>query len=203
MTEARWLALMEKLGLPRNVEMYQKLVSLYSQQHRAYHTAGHISACLEHLDAIKHSIESPDLLELALWFHDAIYQPFSSINEQDSADLAEQFLVDNRVNSDSIQSVVDLIMVTIHNASPTSGDASIMVDIDLTILGAQPKIYAGFEAAVRREYRRVPNFIFRRNRRKLLRQFLDRNRIYQHDDFHHKLESQARENLARAIRDLS
>jgi len=202
-SEARWWSLMQRLGLAPSLDMYRELLRLYGEPHRAYHNFEHIAACLRHLDDVRESAEKPDELELAIWFHDAIYKPFSGSNELDSAVLAADFLEENKAGEGTVANVHALIMATVHDASPSPGDSSLMVDIDLSILGARPEVYGVFEQAVRQEYRRVPGPIFRRKRRKLLQQFLDREKIYQHPHFFEKLEVQARRNLAAAIDTLS
>jgi predicted metal-dependent HD superfamily phosphohydrolase len=203
MSDPRWRSLMEALGFPPCLDMYEKLCRFYGERHRAYHTMEHIDACLRHLEAVWDDAEQPAQLELAIWFHDAIYKPFSVSNEADSAKLASEFMTTNQAGEATIEGVHELIMATIHDATPKPGDASLMVDIDLSILGAPAEVYADFERAVRKEYKRVPSFVFRRNRRKLLLQFLDRERIYQHPYFFDRLEALARSNLSSAVQALS
>ena len=104
-------------------------------------------------------------------------------------------------NKEAVQSVYDLIMATQHNdeASSITEDAKLLVDIDLTILGATPEVYDEFESNVRKEYRLIPSFIYRKKRKELLASFLDNSSIYQTDYFRDKYESTARDNLSRVI----
>jgi predicted metal-dependent HD superfamily phosphohydrolase len=92
-----------------------------------------------------------------------------------------------------------LIMATVHDAPALTKDASLLIDIDLAILGVQPQAYETFEKAVRKEYRFVPAFIYRKKRAEILKQFLSRERIYQNEPFASQLEAQARINLTQAI----
>ncbi|MNC84702.1 hypothetical protein D3C83_02620 [compost metagenome] len=94
-------------------------------------------------------------------------------------------------------------MVTEHNAATMTKDESILVDIDLSILGADVETYAAFEEAVRNEYRMVPMLIYRRKRTEILNGFLKRPRIYQNEPFFSEREQQARINLSNAISKLS
>ena len=141
-------------------------------------------------------------MALAFWFHDAIYNAFKSDNEKKSADWAKQFMKDNHASQDQIDCVEALIMATCHNAHILTGDAQILVDIDLSILGTSPEIYKVYEINIRKEYHWVPSFIFKPKRRALLQNFLDRPRIYGSGIFYNKLETQARINLSKAIDDL-
>lgn len=198
-----WEALMGSWGLSGNDEMYSSLVNAYAERHRAYHTYEHIEACLRQLDDSMSEAEHPDEVELAIWFHDVVYKPYSSNNEADSAKMASKFLRQNQVQNDKIGRVEDLILATIHSEEPQIGDLSLIVDIDLSILGAPAKVYDWFETAVRSEYKYVPSFVFKRGRKKLLEGFLSRDRIYQNESFFNRLEHQARQNLYRAIGNLS
>ena len=94
------------------------------------------------------------------------------------------------------------IMATCHLAPSVGGDSSLVVDIDLAILGATPSRYDEFERDVRREYRWVPGFIYNPKRAEILQSFLDRPRIYHWEPTYERFEQNARMNLTRAIRAL-
>ena len=65
--------------------------------------------------------------------------------------------------------VADLILATKHAAVPTDADARLVVDIDLSILGSAEERFDRYERDVRREYRWVPGFIYRRKRAEAFR----------------------------------
>lgn len=203
MNKARWLALMDKLGFVDNLATFEKLQANYQQRNRHYHNSQHIDAMLRHLDEVSEWVDDPLALELAVYFHDAIYRIFSATNEQDSADMAVDFLTKNSVNETFITKVHDLILVTLHAAVPLQHDERVMVDMDLSILGCSERGYQDFENRVRREYRMIPSFIYRKKRVALLTQFLQRPRIYSHDYCYEKFEAPARINLANAIKQLA
>lgn len=194
-----WHELMQTFGLSENNETYHKLVKAYSEKHRAYHTIEHIAACFGHLDDVVHYVDNPHEIKLALWFHDVIYNPFSGRNEEDSAEFAKQFLLQNSVSQDVVQRIYDLIILTKEHGSPAASDEKFMLDIDLSILGTKPDIYSQFEKDVRKEYEWVPSFVFKKKRKKILENFLNRQRIYQTSYFTEKLEAQAKKNIAWAI----
>lgn len=195
---------MTAFGLAENRLTYDALIKAYAEKHRAYHTFDHIAACLSHFDAVKDQIDHPLEVELALWFHDAIYKPFSSSNEKDSAIWAQEFFELNAYEDEEVvDRIFDLIMVTEHSGATKTGDEELMIDIDLSILGTAPETYDQFEKNVRFEYKRVPGFMFRKKRKEILSEFLVRDRIYHDVYFHNKLEAQARINLITAIERLS
>jgi predicted metal-dependent HD superfamily phosphohydrolase len=180
----------------QNAEAFAALVAAYSETARHYHTLEHLEACLGHLDSCAHLTDFFHEVELALWFHDAVYKPLSSENESKSAKWAESFLADNGASMEQISRVRSLVMATKHEQEPNTQDESILQDIDLSILGADPETYTDFEKGVRSEYRLVPSFIFRKKRADLLGRFLARPQIYQNEPFRSSLEAQARKNVA-------
>src|SRR5690554_6317807 len=107
---------MEAWGFEPNRKTFESLMSAYSSKGRHYHTTEHISACLRHLDGCVDDLESCREVEIALWFHDAIYNPLSSSNEKGSADWAASFLSESGATDEDAGRVHRLIMVTEHNA---------------------------------------------------------------------------------------
>ena len=202
MEKSAWLDLMKRLGFDGNIETYLKLLSLYDEKHRYYHNSNHIGATLKYLFQSKHLASDYDALEISIWFHDAIYKIFSSSNELDSANWATEFLKNNNAHYEFISKVHRLIMVTLHDALPCDNDESLMVDIDLSILGCSVELYDKFEVWVRKEYRLIPGFIYKRKRKDILKGFLARERIYSHEFFFDKFESSARKNIRNAINNL-
>jgi predicted metal-dependent HD superfamily phosphohydrolase len=202
MDKTKWLELMIRMGIDNNIHTYNELVSNYNQKHRHYHNVKHIEAVLEHLTHAKHLVKDYNALEIALWFHDAIYKIFSSTNELDSANWASKFLENNGVSKEFSNMVHSLIMATLHNAISINSDEKLMVDIDLSILGSSAKTYLLFESWIRKEYRLIPGFIYRKKRKEILTKFLERERIYSHEYFYEKLESAARINMVNAIENL-
>ena len=198
----RWMQLMSAFDLEANQETYDKLIAAHGDKHRAYHTLEHIEACFRHLDGLGLSHPAASEIELSFWFHDAIYKPFSSTNEEDSAEWAKAFMTQNKLPSDCIKRVFDLIILTKTHSNPQNQDAAIMLDIDLSILGAPPNVYDQYEKNIRIEYKRVPFFLYKKKRKEILQSFLDMERIYTHEPFFEKWEARARANLIKAVADL-
>jgi predicted metal-dependent HD superfamily phosphohydrolase len=90
-------------------------------------------------------------------------------------------------------------MATRHEAVPADVDAQVLVDVDLSILGAEPARFDQYEAQVREEYGWVPGPIYRHKRKAILESFLTRAAIYNTSRFVERYERQARANLARAL----
>ncbi|MEM6569536.1 MAG: N-methyl-D-aspartate receptor NMDAR2C subunit [Planctomycetota bacterium] len=199
-TRARWSELVQRMGLALDgAAEFDRIEAAHAERHRAYHTAVHIDDCLGRLDEARALCDEPDEIEFALWLHDAVYRTRRGGSEEESARWATDLLERGGADEARRGRVHALILVTCHDAVPPPGDASVMVDIDLSILGAPTERFDAYEDEVRREYRWVPGPLFRSKRVEILRSFLDRDRIYATDRFHDALEARARENVARSI----
>ena len=198
----RWLGLMERLDLPPAQTTFEELARAYSAASRHYHNAAHIAHCLAELDAAAAQVPDADALELALWFHDAVYDSRSASNETGSARWAADFLAASQAPRELRAEVVALILATRHQPGHLSPAQRWMVDIDLAILGSDRPRFSVYEQAIRQEYIWVPDPIFREKRVALLRDFLDRPVLYVTDHFRAQYEAQARLNLAWAIGEL-
>lgn len=199
-TRERWQALMDGLGLQGAPETCARLVAAWSEPHRHYHTLDHLEDCLEQLDRVSASVPEPGDAELALWFHDAVYDPRSTTNERDSARWAADFLREMGASCGRVYAVHAHVMATRHGAADvTRATSRWVVDVDLSILGREAAVYDRFEVAVRREYAWVPADVFRRRRAALLRSFLERDQLYETTSMRAAFEHRARSNLERAI----
>ena len=191
----RWHATWSGLGLAPPGGLYERLCARYRERHRAYHTLQHLDECFRHFDAARPLAAHPFEVELALWFHDAVYEPRASDSEERSAAWAAQALGAAGAARDRSERVSRLVLATKHAAAGDSPDHAVLLDVDLSILGAPRPRFAEYESQVRREYDWVPEDAYRRVRAALLERFLERARVYATDFFAERLEARARANL--------
>ncbi|AMO21873.1 hypothetical protein GCM10027034_21070 [Ramlibacter solisilvae] len=197
---AAWRALWIELGARQPDEaLHQRLVACWSEKHRRYHTLQHLLEIFELFVQVRTDARRPAEIGLALWFHDAFYDPRREDNEERSAEWARDSVRQAGLPEDIAQRVYELVMATRHEALPTDPDAQLLVDIDLAILGAERARFEQSDAQVREEFAHVAEPEYRRGRKQVLRGFLDRPRLYSTDRFHAMLESRARENLQRSL----
>lgn len=202
--QLRWPQLWSLLGIDvSNTNSLVELQAQYAESHRAYHTLQHIAECLQHFDAVQQLIQSPVEVELALWYHDVIYDTHRNDNEEASAQWAERALFDAAVAEAITQRVTNLITLTKHVAEPVDEDGAFLLDIDLAILGASPMRFAEYEMQVRQEYAWVSWPAFCRGRAKILQSFLQRTWIYRTTFFQKCFETQARLNLTASLAKLN
>lgn len=198
----RWLRLWQSIGISGNAApWYKKLTRAYSEPQRHYHNQQHIAECLAEFDTAKHLVQEPEAVELALWFHDAVYDPKAGDNEEQSAAMAVDCL-EAGGQSKLAATVSSLVMATKSHTTEAGPDAALLVDVDLSILGKSEHRFSEYEAQIREEYRWVPGLVFRPKRAEILQRFLDRKRIYTTDLFASKYEEPARRNLENSIRKL-
>lgn len=179
--------------------LYEQLLQAYSEPQRHYHTLQHLTECLQLCRNSAHLAQHAGEIDMALWFHDAVYDVHAHDNEARSADWAVTALQAAGVSSEIQTRVHALIMVTEHTAAPLAGDAALLVDIDLAILGDTPARFAEYEQQIRQEYAWVPQDVFMEKRHAVLQGFLGRPQIYSTAFFQQQREAQARSNVQTAL----
>lgn len=180
-------------------QVHAELLCRYSEAHRAYHTLQHLRECLTLRSELAVPCTAPAEIDIALWFHDAIYEPARGDNELRSAQWQDEVAAAAGLDQDVRRRLQGLVMVTRHTAAPTTPDEALLVDIDLSILGATAGRFAEYERQVRQEYRLVPEWLYRRKRREILAGFLGRDAIYSTDECRRRFEARARLNLQGSI----
>jgi predicted metal-dependent HD superfamily phosphohydrolase len=203
--KSHWWELLDKYGANESDKerTFRSLAEKYSSKGRAYHNLSHIRDLLKFSDSFKSAIKDYDAVCFAIWFHDVIYDTKKSDNEEKSAELAVKILTELKVPDEIRDRARDMILATKkHYPEGTSEDTGLFLDLDLSILGSPEEVYNQYSKAIREEYSWVPGFMYRRNRKKVLNNFLTREKIYFTDDMASRFESQARLNIKNEIKTL-
>ncbi|MFG2501719.1 hypothetical protein ACGFSB_26355 [Streptomyces sp. NPDC048441] len=176
------------------------LLARWAEPQRRYHTTAHLTAVLDHIDVLEEHADDPELVRLAAWFHDAVYAPDRSTNEERSARLAERALPEAGLTAGQTAEVARLVRLTItHDPADDDPNGETLCDADLAILAAAPDAYAAYAAAVREEYSFVPDEDFRAGRAAVLRQLIALPRLFRTPYGAARWEGPARANLATEI----
>jgi predicted metal-dependent HD superfamily phosphohydrolase len=186
-------------------QAFDQLLGHYREPHRRYHTVKHLWHVLTTADELLGSVPAPDpaAVRLALFFHDAVYDPRSSANEATSAKLARRVLDDLGVARGRVEEVVAMVEATAtHETGPRDLDLAVVNDADLAVLAGTPAVYAAYVNGVRAEYSHVDDEGWRSGRTQVLRRFLDRARIYATAPMQAN-EARARANLAAELAGLT
>ena len=122
------------LGVARpDEQLFAEVMGRYAEPHRSYHTTRHLDECFAKLDEARQHADRFYEIELALWFHDAVYDVRASDNEERSASWAQAAMSAAGLDTTVDVRVRDLILATRHDVSPPAGDAALLVDVDLAI----------------------------------------------------------------------
>jgi predicted metal-dependent HD superfamily phosphohydrolase len=198
---ANWTEAWRALGIAAAPDpaLCLELQRRYGEPQRHYHTMQHLGECLTWFEREKALAERPGEVALALWFHDAIYDVHAHDNEARSADWSREAMRAAGANEEAAERIHALVMATRHDAVPEGRDAELLIDIDLSILGAEPARFAEYERQVHAEYAFVPDEVRLPRRRAILQRFLDRPAIFATPRMHALLEARARTNLQQSI----
>jgi predicted metal-dependent HD superfamily phosphohydrolase len=197
---ARWKALWTHLAasIP-SADNFREIVAAHSEAHRHYHTLEHVLDCLHVFDQFEHLAARPAEIEVALWFHDAVYDTQRKDNEEASARWAVRILKSVGVEKDAVDRIRRMILATRHEEPPGTPDEALALDIDLSILGREPDEFAAYQEQVRREYAWVPDNAYHRARAGILNRFLERESIFRRPEVRAKYERAARSNIESSL----
>lgn len=184
------------------------LSALYAAEGRHYHNLAHIEAMLALAGEYRGLLGDFEAVEAAIWFHDAVYDSKAKDNEAQSAVLAEKELA-GRADPSRLGRIAAMIVATATHQLPrfddatATRDASLFLDMDLSILGAAPDAFDAYERSIRREYDWVEEPMWRAGRSAVLKNFLARPQIFHSEEFRRRFEPQARLNMARSLEALA
>ena len=183
--------------------LFDKMIVRYDEPHRYYHTRKHILDCIESWEQVYEvELKHPHAVALALYYHDVVYDTHRGDNEDRSADLFAHHAASLGLASLHIERIIQMILATKNHDSDDS-DTRVLLDIDLSILGADSDAFWQFEAQIRREYFWVPEALYRAERAKIMRGFLASEPLFHTTYFRDRLESQAKANLKALITSLT
>ncbi|HEX4881324.1 MAG TPA: hypothetical protein VFV18_03155 [Porticoccaceae bacterium] len=183
---------------PAAAAIWAYLMEQFRQPHRHYHDHKHIAHCLAELDAARNEIGNPDMVELALWFHDAIYEPGDRNNELRSAELFLSY-AQTALPATLAKEIYDAILVTVHQRQPERNNARFVVDIDLSSFGLPWPEFMADCHALRKEQVNVPDSEFYPGKRKFLYHLIERSSIFATPSFRQRYEDAARINIERYL----
>ena len=183
-------------------QAFEELCRRYAEGHRAYHNAEHIAECVGWLESLAHLTDRAAELEIAAYFHDAVYEPGAAGNEAASAELFRSLARQADVPPAAIERIAALIRSTEQHRAST-GDAALLGDVDLAILGSSPARYRRYVEELRCEFAFVSQEAWQSGRGAFLKGMLGRLAIYHSPLMAQRLEGQARRNMEHELRGLN
>lgn len=208
-----WCSLWERLLGRLNEELqhwtlgqFDKLAREYGKRHRAYHNLTHIAYLLGLLWRHRHLADNPDTVEVAIWFHDVIYDTRRDrpknlpSNETLSIAYARRVMHEAGLPEEFQKQVEGLIDVTHHKPNMAkTPDERLMADMDWSPLGWRWLAFVENGKLIRREYHEYSDEEFRFGRLGFVRSALERGPQFYLLEFRKKYEAQARRNLEREL----
>jgi predicted metal-dependent HD superfamily phosphohydrolase len=186
---------------------FHGVMAAYGEPGRHYHDVRHLSALLALSDAHASHLSDRDAVDLAIFYHDAVYNPARADNEERSAALARDRLAHLGIDADLIEKIANYIVATKHAAvaidpretRSSNADLAYLLDFDLSVLAAEPGAYTDYAAGIRQEYAIYPDAAYRVGRAAVLRKFLALPRLYHVPQLAALWEARARANLEREL----
>lgn len=179
--------------------------SLYAQPPRAYHNLGHVADCLAtclRMASIPVTSARPEIIRLAIFAHDCVYDSRRDDNEARSARVARLLARGLGLTDAQCTQVATLVLATTHKGEPHSDAEAFIRDVDLVSLAATPEEFDANTRTIRQEYRWATDEQWRQGRSAFFRDMLARPAIYALREFREAYERAARDNLGRALRAL-
>jgi len=179
----------------------EDLLARWSEAHRKHHTVSHLHEMLDAIGVLADAgLEfDREAVELAAWFHDAIYEIGRDDNEDRSAELALELLASSPIRDE----VARLVLVTkTHKVATDDINGAVLSDADLSVLGSEPLRYRAYAGAVREEYAEVPDAVFKPARAQVLSSLLD-GQLFHTAAARERWEERARRNIAEEIAELT
>lgn len=194
--EALWNRCSAMNDTAGSTPVWQNLIQRYGEHHRHYHNNRHLAFCLQQLDLSTPLAGDVDAIEMAIWFHDVVYEPMAKDNEAKSAALFK-IVSKSYFTQHFVGTVSRIIVATRHNNAPENESEARMLDIDLSSLGLPWEHFSQDSNDLRAELRGVPDANFYSQKLKFLNALLTRPRIYFTEFFFIRYEEMARRNIAR------
>ena len=192
--------LSDRWPLPDSTGVRDELAAAYADPSRGYHDTQHLAEVLDRLDELAGHGAPYDAtpVQLAAWFHDAVYDGERDAEER-SAAWAEDALA-TVAPAPVVAEVARLVRLTETHA-PDDGDANgcALSDADLGILAAPRERYDEYVAAVRREYAHLEDAVFNAGRADVLRALSAKSQLFHTAYARGKWEAAARANVEREL----
>lgn len=181
--------------------LWNEIVNAYTSPDRHYHNLQHLDNLLQEVLPLQQHIKDWHVVVFAIAYHDFVYEPIKQNNEEKSAACAEEklgYLIDNL----RLAKCKNIILATKRHEQSDDPDINYFTDADLSILGKPKPEYLSYTLKIRKEYKIFPDLIYKPGRKKVVRHFLEMERIYKSEYFYHKYELSARQNLTEELQAL-
>lgn len=200
-----WDMLSYQLSIPKSDshKILDEIIERYTESHRSYHNLSHIYSMLMMAEEYYDFIGNPILFELSIWFHDLIYDPSRNDNEEKSAERALELLSPFLADS-FLENLKKMILSTIeHSPILKDHDNELFLDLDMSVLAAETKIYEEYTSAIRKEFNIFSDEIYQTGRISVLEKLIEGDSLFLTQFFKDNFEKQAIGNIKNEIAHLN
>ncbi len=184
--------------------LFEELLRRYAEPHRHHHDTRHLAEVMDVVDELAGQADDVEVVRLAAWFHDAVYEPRRADNEERSAALAEQVLPRLGMPDAQTREVARLVRLTTrHDPAPGDRNGALLCDADLAVLASPETRYREYAAAVRAEHAELDDPDFASGRAEVLRDLLARDTLFHTEPGRARWEAKARLNVHRELTELT
>ncbi|KAN0003723.1 hypothetical protein ACTFIZ_009882 [Dictyostelium cf. discoideum] len=181
----------------------------YNEKQRFYHNLTHINELLNLEEQFNSKLKKSEVIQWSIWFHDIIYDPSKSDNEEQTAKLFIDFSKDVKLSDQVTSDVNKYILATASHTKVNSDeekdtDLLYFLDMDLSILGTEKSVYNEYSDAIKKENSHIPDDKYSIGRSKILPSFVDAGyqSLYKTNEFKEIYGKKAINNLKNEIKKL-
>ncbi len=180
-------------------DLWNDVYQAYTGRKRHYHDLSHLENLLMQLSVVHEDVENWNALLFTLYYHDIVYDAKKKNNEELSADWAKKVMTQIGVDKKTVNLTFNQIIATKQHETSDNIDTNYFLDADLSILGSTWSNYERYYQGVREEYKMYPKVMYNPGRKKVMRHFLEMDRIFKTDYFYQMFEQSARANIQQEI----
>jgi len=149
------------------------VLAMWNEAHRSYHNLNHLNDLISQINENKSNFSEKEYEKLMLTaiFHDIVYDPSSSTNEEDSANFLMECAVDK--NNKDILDVQKMILDTKKHESTTNLSESFN-SYDMNIVERDFDQLLDWEKGISEEFSVYPKVQYKEGRLKFLESLLDK-----------------------------
>ena len=150
----KWISLSKYLQINDELsnKWFDKIAKKYSEPWRAYHRLSHIRQMLIQLDQMTPQLAEyqDSILRIAVWFHDIVYFPWKTNNEEESSLIAIKFI--KQIGKESLTNDLACLIMCTQNHISVGVLSAYLIDLDLSILGSNEEEYKSYVHGIWIEY---------------------------------------------------
>lgn len=178
--------------------LFKKLQEAYQSASRHYHNFSHLENMFRLTDVYASELKRREVVDFSIFYHDVVYQPGRTDNEENSAAMAEEDLQQLGVPAGTIDVVIRFILDTKNHKTKQKdaiSDLDFFLDFDMAVLGSVWKEYDAYRNNIRSEFMHLSDADYRAGRCAFLKKWLREEYIFKTKAFQTTYEKPARSNL--------